>query len=117
MTAKVLYFTAGQAATTDEQAEIDALNAAARPYDIQLRSAAASSLYGEKLEDCDFVAGTIPTAYEEVATIDPDNIPAIVLTDEQVVVNDGDVLDTEDGGTVTVAVVDGVATYTYAAGA
>lgn len=114
MTAKVLYFTAGQAATVGEQADIDALNAAARPYDVQLRSAAASSKYGEKIEACDFIARTVPAGYEAKAVLDPDNLPAVVLTDEQVVVSDGDVLDTEDGGTVKVAVVEGVATYTYA---
>lgn len=150
MTAKVLFFTAGQGATVGEQADIDQLLAAAKPYDIQLRSASASSKFGERIEACDFVAGTIPAGYEAKAVLNPDDLPAVVLTDTQVVVDDadtlvvtagtvtfdvtdsvltgvlatnathkvvanGDVLAAADGGSIAVAIVAGVATYTYTA--
>lgn len=66
------------------------------------------------------MAGTIPDAYsdtEDYPVIDPDDIPVPgVDYATQAIISNGDVLDTADGGTVTVAIVDGVATYTYAAG-
>jgi uncharacterized protein YjdB len=63
-TKKILFFTAGIGATSAEQLQIDALNALTSPgYSVGVRSAVASGSYGHGIESCDFVAGTIPTAF------------------------------------------------------
>lgn len=109
--AKVLYFTAGQVPTAGELADIAALNAAAlAPYEIGVRSgdvARVTANYGEgRLEPCDYVAGTVPAAYNAIPVIDPDNIPATGLSDTQAVVEDG-VAIAITGGTVAFDIVDG----------
>ena len=121
--AKVIYFTAGEKATAPELADIANLNVAAvAPYEVVVRRGddVASYSYGAGIEAADYVAGTIPDAYsdtEDYPVIDPDDIPVPgVDYATQAIISNGDVLDTADGGTVTVAIVDGVATYTYAAG-
>lgn len=64
MTKKLLFFIAGTVPTVAEQAQIDALNALTTPgYSVGVRSALHNSTYTPNLEACDFVAGTIPTAY------------------------------------------------------
>lgn len=123
--AKIMYFIAGNAPTVEEAADIAKLEAATgAPYELVIRSNKALPSYGEgRFEAADFVAGTLPADedandfYDAIDVIDPDNIPATNVPSTAVVVNDGDVLDEEGGGTITVAVVEGVATYTYAAGA
>lgn len=123
--AKIMYFIAGNVPTVDEAADIAKLEAATgAPYELVIRSNKATPNYGEgRFEAADFVAGTLPAEeaandyYSEIDTIDPDNIPATNVPADGVVVRDGDVLDEEGGGTITVEVTDGVATYTYAAGA
>lgn len=119
-TQRIIYFTAGITATAGELADIAALNAAAEaPYEVIVANGAANAKYGEtnRLIPTDYVAGTIPTIYNAVPTIDPDNLPVSGLKDTQAIVTDGEVLDEEGGGTITVAVADGVATYTYTPGA
>lgn len=65
MTKRILFFTAGKVPTVAEQAQIDALNAMTVPgYSVGVRNGAESAVYSDdNLEPCDFVAGTIPTAY------------------------------------------------------
>lgn len=64
MTKKILFFTAGTVATVAEQAQIDALNALNAPgFTVGVRNAAQNASFGSGIESCDFVAGTIPTAY------------------------------------------------------
>lgn len=64
MTKKILFFTAGTKATTAEQAQIDALNALNAPgFTVGVRNSAENASFGYGIEECDFVAGTIPTAY------------------------------------------------------
>lgn len=64
MTKKILFFTAGRVATEAEAAQITALNALNAPgFIVGVRNAAENALYGHGIETCDFVAGTIPTAY------------------------------------------------------
>jgi len=64
MTKKILFFIAGKVPTGAEQAQIDALNALTTPgYSIGVRNGAENASFGYGIEACDFVAGTIPTAY------------------------------------------------------
>lgn len=122
--AKIIYFIAGNAPTVGEAADIAKLEAAtSAPYELAIRSNKALSDYGEgRFEECDFVAGTLPADsdandfYDAIDTIDPDAIPgAVVDGATQTVVTNGDTLDEAGGGTITVAIVAGVATYTYVA--
>ena len=119
MTQKVLFFTAGVTADANELAAIAKLNALAVPaYEVGVRSAISSSNYGAGIESADYVAGTVPDAYDDAETypvIDedappaPDNLPAT-----QAIVNNGDALEIAVTGsytdTVTFTVVDGVIT-------
>lgn len=78
---KIIFFLAGPVATSGELADIAKLNAAAlAPYSVAVRNGIADNVgddYGvDRLEPCDFAAGTIPTAYNAIPTIDPDAIPA-----------------------------------------
>lgn len=66
---KILVFTAGDQPTTEEAALIQEFNDANR--DVQVRSAVRLPLYGEKLEDCDGVAGAIPDEYSELPVVTP----------------------------------------------
>ena len=116
---KVLYFTAGQTPTEDEQEEIDAAMEHGG-YDICVRSASASAVYeggeGGGVEPADFVMGTVPDAYGEEGSdtpvFDPGNIPTSGLVEE------GDTIVLTDGaGTTldcTLVVTDGVPTLTCA---
>lgn len=75
MADKILYFLAGDVATVDELADIVKLNTAAEvPYLVGVRNSKVSTNYGAGPEECDFVAGTIPTAYTAKPTVDPDTI-------------------------------------------
>lgn len=65
---KVIYFTAGPVPTSGEISAIAALNTrAGKPLDVAVRDGSNPSIgddYGDgRLEDCDYVAGTVPTAY------------------------------------------------------
>lgn len=64
MTKRILFFTAGKVPTVAEQAQIDALNAMTSPgFSVGVRNSAENAVFGSGIETCDFVAGTIPTAY------------------------------------------------------
>lgn len=114
---RIVYFTAGPTATADELADIAKLNAAAEAaYTVSVVNGKENAKYGEtnRLIPCDLVAGTVPTIYNAKPTIDPDAIPARGLSDTQAVVNDGDTFPVA-GGTVSVTVEDGEATFAYTA--
>jgi len=67
MTKKVLYFTAGPVATVTEAAQIAALVALGVPgYTVGVRNALLSGSFGHGIEASDYVAGTIPTAFNAV---------------------------------------------------
>lgn len=68
MTTKtVLYFTAGKVPTTGELADIAALNAiSGLNVGVRNGSSSVNQEYGTNLEACDYVAGTVPTAYNGV---------------------------------------------------
>lgn len=103
MTDKIIYFTAGQKATSGELEDIAKLELATEPrYQLQVRNVWGS------LEPTDFVAGTIPTAYLGSDIIDPDNLPS-GLPATQAIVSNGEVI-TVGAATYTLTVVDGVVT-------
>lgn len=97
MTDKIIYFTAGEKPTVDEAAEIAQLNALTPPrYEVVVRRADANAYYGNnadggRLEPCDYVAyhsGTdIPSDYDEVTVFDPEDEPAAVADDDEIVVS------------------------------
>jgi hypothetical protein len=63
-TKKILYFTAGPVPTAGELADIDVLNTLILPgYSIGVRNGAESGSFGAGIEATDFVAGTVPTAF------------------------------------------------------
>ena len=103
MTQKIIYFTAGDVPTTEEKAEITALNAFASAYSVTVSNGSVAPNLGLDsegdpiLDACDLVAGTVPTIYEDLPVID---VAAIAT------VTDGQGL--ELGGSVyTFTVVDG----------
>lgn len=121
----ILYFTAGQQATSGELADIAALNALAeKPYEVRVMSALQSPNYGAGPVTGDFLAGTIPDAYKDeqedpiypvfdIAT--PPTPPTLPAT--QAVVSDAQVLAVDGGGTITLTIEDGAITgVVYAAG-
>lgn len=105
--AKVLYFTAGDKPTGPEQTAIDDLLAGR--YDVGVRNASESTLYGTHLEPCDFVAGDIPTEYDAVPEWAGPALPA-----DQTIVTDGAAFEVPVTGTyidtATVTVEDGALT-------
>lgn len=116
-TKKIIYFTAGSAVTSDENADIAALNALAAPaYSVQVANASVPPNLGKtpteeggdvvRLMDCDFVAGTIPDDYDDIAVIDPDAPPLPDVGDDHAVIADDQVL-TIGAETFTFTVVDG----------
>lgn len=114
MAQKVLYFTAGANPTAGELAHIAALNGVSVPqYETVVINGAEidGDEYGtDRLIPCDFVAGTIPEAYNAIDEINPDAIPNLALTATQAIVADEQVLDLDNGGTATLTIVDGVIT-------
>jgi len=66
-TKKIIYFTAGPTPTATELSEIAVLNDKTLPgFDIKVKNGAGDNSYGYGIEASDFVAGTIPTAYNAV---------------------------------------------------
>lgn len=122
MAARVIYFTAGRTATSPELAEIAKINAvAAAPFEVLIRNAVDAQEYGVGVLTTDYVAGTPPAPYDNAdeeegpvyPVFDPDE-PPVPVTATQVVLNHGDVLTLASAaGTVNVAIVAGVATYTF----
>lgn len=110
MTKRILYFTAGAALTEQEKADIEALNALAEPqYRVTVHNGDVDPDY---LVPGDFAAGAVPDDYEELPVFDPENPPGPELPDTQAIVTDGQSLEVE-GGTVTLAVEDGVVSATF----
>lgn len=102
---RVIFFTAGPLATTNELAAIAKLNAVAvAQYEVLVANGSQNAKYGEtnRLIPCDFVAGVVPTIYNAKATIDPNNIPNQALTSTQAIVSNGQKV-TGVTGTGTVA--------------
>src|SRR5690606_39388841 len=63
---RILYFTAGEQATSGELADIATLNALAeKPYEVRVLNALQSPNYGAGPITGDFLAGTIPAAYKD----------------------------------------------------
>lgn len=92
---KIIYFTAGTTPTEEEAADIAFLNALVGQYELNVSNGAvAPNLGTDEIKTCDYVAGTIPAAYEEVEEFDvtaPPIPPAMiatqaVVTDEQEIV-------------------------------
>lgn len=75
---KVIYFSAGYDLTDDEIAELAALNAIGAPaLEINVSNGAVDPGIEGGVEECDYVAGTAPTAYAEVDAFDIDNPPRL----------------------------------------
>lgn len=88
--AKVLYFTAGPVATTEEKAAIAALALSAEaPIIFGVRSATGDHNFGSGPEPTDYVYGTVPTAYNAKPVYDPEAPPAPSVGSSQAVVTDG----------------------------
>lgn len=92
---RILYFTAGAVATGPEKTAIDKLNAiVGSSFEVHVRNGAIPNQYGVgNLEDADYVAGTIPTAYNDEETYpvaDPDAPPAPSVKATQAVVTSGE---------------------------
>src|SRR5688572_14434940 len=108
---KVIYFTAGPVPTTNEKADIAALNAfAVAPFEVAVRNALQVGASGAEQEDADYVAvvsgGTIPEAYDDAETypvFDPAAPPASSLPATVGLVSDGQVFEVT-GGSVEVTV-------------
>lgn len=101
---KVIYFTAGAVATTDEKAAIAKLNALTTPaYEVTVMNATQSPNYGYGIQAADYKAGSPPSAYSAVPTINPDAPPTPDnLPSTQAVVNNAQKI-TGVTGTGTVA--------------
>ena len=108
---KVIYFSAGYDLTDDELAEVAALNAiGAAALEINVSNGAVSSGLETVLEECDYVAGTIPTAYAEVDEFDIESPPRLeTIPATQAVVYDTQEL-TIGESTYTFTVEDGAVT-------
>jgi hypothetical protein len=65
---KILYFLATDKPTVGEAAAIAALEAAG--YSVGVRNGSVTTTYGARLETCDGVAGTIPSAYSAKTSFD-----------------------------------------------
>lgn len=116
--AKVIYFTAGELPTTDEKAEIAALNAfAVAPFEVVVRNGAAMALAVAPFEETDYVAGTPPstvptgaTQYNDMPAFDPASPPESGLPGTIALVADEQELIIAGDGTYVFTVVDGAIT-------
>jgi hypothetical protein len=95
--AKIIYFTASDVPTVQEKADIEAINASI--HTLNVSNGSVSNGLGTT-EECDYVAGTVPTEYAGKPTFDPN---AGELDDDQAIVTDGDSV-TVHGASVTLAV-------------
>jgi hypothetical protein len=66
MSQSIIFFTAGQVATPEEQTAIAALELQANPYTLKVFNAKASPDFGYGREETDFVAGAVPQSYSDV---------------------------------------------------
>ncbi len=101
--AKIIYFTASAVPTEDERSAIAAINASI--HTLNVSNSSVDNGLGT-IEECDFVAGTVPSEYEGKPVFDPSSGE---LEDDQAIVADGDTI-TVDGATVTLAVADNAIT-------
>lgn len=97
--AKIIYFTASAVPTEDERSAIAAINASI--HTLNVSNSSVDNGLGT-IEECDFVAGKVPSEYEGKPVFDPSSGE---LEDNQAIVADGDTI-TVDGATVTLAVAD-----------
>lgn len=89
---KIVYFTVGTVPTPQELADIETMNlAAAAPYEVLVVNGSANAEYGEtyRLIPCDFVAGTVPDNYAEIAVIAPEDMGKDELAATDTIVSDG----------------------------
>ncbi len=112
MAQKVLYFLAGNSATSPELAEIARL---APKYEVLVFNGNANAEYGaDRLAPCDLVAGTVPTAYNAKTVLDPAAVvQSPLLTTQAIVANAQELVVPVTGTYVTKAtltVVGGVVT-------
>lgn len=77
MTKKIIFFTAGPSPTSNESSAIQALNAMAAPaYEVNVSNGSVSHGLGSgKIEACDYVAGTVPSAYSAKAVFNASEPP------------------------------------------
>jgi hypothetical protein len=117
-TKKIIFFSAGIGLTGPETTALNKLLARTdADYEVVIRNAAAPTT-GAMVEDCDFVAGTLPASgdYDEIDEIDEDAIPAQNLLATEAIVADGQALVVPVTGvyattatvSVTAGVVDGI---------
>lgn len=114
---KIIFFTKGEKADSAELTAIENLNLfSKKKYEVLVRNSVENTHYGAGAEECDFVAGTLPTNgdYDEIpewAYPEPD------IAQNQAIVANGDTLEVKTGGvvvgTVTFSVADNVLTGTF----
>lgn len=120
MSQKVTYFTAGAIATSEELADIAALNAqAAAPFTVHCENSQAVVADANQ-KSTDYVAGTLVEPYDDSETYtvyDPDDPPEPTVIATKAIVADGDEFANtgSPAGTITVTVVDNVATMAFVA--
>jgi hypothetical protein len=84
---KIIYFIEGGVPTSGEQLEIDALQKLVTPgYTLAVRSATKNLYFGDadNIEPCDYVAGTVPTAYVAKDVISPDMAGLLVASPDAI---------------------------------
>ena len=88
---KIIYFTAGAVATTDEKAAIDKLMAVTgASFEVVVRNGAVPHQYGVgNKEAAAYAAGTIPTLYNALPVANPDAPPTPEVKATQKVISSG----------------------------
>lgn len=90
---RIIYFTAGPVATTDEKTAIDKLNAVVgSSFEVHVRNGAVPNEYAAGNEEvADYAAGTIPDNdyYESLPVANPDAPPTPEVKSTQKVVSSG----------------------------
>jgi len=112
MSKRIIYFTAANVATSAELLDIAELEGIVAPqFELTVYNGAASPNYGAGIADADYVAGTVPDAYDtpETYPVFDADAPPFVLPAAQAIIADEDVIDI-GGTTYTFTVVDNVVT-------
>jgi hypothetical protein len=115
MAKKIIFFTASGLPTSGELAAIAALNAyTLQPFEVIVQNGAANPNYGAGKNPADYVAGTVPTAYNAVPVFNPASPPASSLPSTNAIIKSGQELTIPVTGVyiskVTLTVVNGVVT-------
>lgn len=114
---RIVYFTEGPVASEAEETEIaEIASVIEKQFELAVFNGAANANYGAGQAAADYVAGTVPAGYSDEETypvFDPAS-PPFVLPATNAIVVDGDEF-AVTGGTVSVAVEDNVATFTFTA--